>query len=406
MTSGPSRRIPPPDWTRRPAVRRITDALGDGRFVGGAVRDTLLGRPIGDVDLATPLPPDMVIERLEKAGIKAVPTGIAHGTVTAVADGQTIEVTTLRRDVETDGRHAVVAYTDDWAEDAARRDFTMNALYLDPNGGIWDPAGGIEDCLEGRVRFVGDPAARIAEDRLRLLRFYRFQAHYGRTQADPQARAACRAAALHLAALSGERIRNELLKLLAAPDPLPTLRLMAEDGVLARLLPEPADLSRLEALVAQTPEVDPLLRLGALLPQDTAEAVADRLKLSNAERDRLASMAGPAIDLDADARAQQRLLYALGRERYRDRMHLEAAAARRPDRQAALAALADAWEETPLPVQGADVVALGVPTGPRVGELLRQVEAWWIAEDFRPARAAALDRLRDLVAESRAARLE
>jgi poly(A) polymerase len=400
----PARRIEPPVWSRRPAIRAIHDALGSGRFVGGAVRDTLLGRPVGDIDLATPLTPDAVIHRLELAGIRAVPTGLAHGTVTAIADGQAVEVTTLRRDVATDGRHAVVEYTDDWAADAARRDFTMNALYLDQSGGVWDPAGGLADCLSGRVRFVGEPGRRIQEDRLRVLRFYRFQAHYGRGPADPAARAACRAATGELGLLSGERIRAELFKLLAAPDPAPTLRVMAADGVLRAVLPGPASPDRLAQLTPLEPAADPLRRLAALLPPNRRGAadLADKLRLSNRDTERLVDLVSevPPIDLDADAAGQRAALYRLGPARYRDRVLLKAAASGRVAPVPLLLALAEIWREIPLPVDGADAIALGVPEGPRIGALLRTLEQWWIAQDFRPDRESCLAHLAELAAQA------
>jgi poly(A) polymerase len=394
----PARRIAPPPWLERAAVRAVYDAIGNGRFVGGAVRDLLLDRKIGDLDLATPLPPDEVMARLERAGLRSVPTGLAHGTVTALAEHEPVEITTLRRDVETDGRHAVVAYTDDWAEDAARRDFTMNALYLDAAGDLWDPVGGIEDCLAGRIRFVGAARQRLEEDVLRLLRYYRFTAHYAKGPADEAARAACREMAPKLHGLAGERVRVELKKLLSAPDPLPTLRMMVEDAVLCQILPEPADLARLAGLVALEPEPDPIRRLAALLPPGTAAPVAERLRLSVKERERLLDLDGrkSAPGSEADDRAQRRALYALGTERYRDLVLL--AAAQAPSgRLPALLGQAEAWPHPVLPVSGADALALGLPAGKRVGEALRAVERWWIAGDFRAGRDDCLARLEALV---------
>lgn len=396
----PIRQVAPPPWLDRPPVRAVYDAIGDGRFVGGAVRDLLLGRAIGDLDLATPSTPETVMARLEAAGIRFVPTGLAHGTVTALADHEPIEITTLRRDVETDGRHAVVAFTNDWAEDAARRDFTMNALYLDAAGAVWDPVGGLEDCLAGRVRFVGDARQRLEEDVLRLLRFYRFLAHYGRGPVDPAARAACRALAPRLPTLAGERVRAELKKLLGAADPVPVVRLMIEDRVLGYLLPAPATPERLAALVRLEPAGDPVRRLAALLPPGDAGPVAETLRLSVKERERLLDLTGrlAAPPPGADDRTQRLELYRLGPERYRDLALLAAAAGGDAGRLAALLAVADAWTDTALPVTGADAVALGVAPGKRVGTLLRAVESWWIETDFRAGRQECLAQLRRLTA--------
>jgi len=384
----PIRRIEPPAWLVQPPLMALLDALGQGRFVGGIVRDTLLGLPPGDLDLATPLPPTEVTRRLAAAGIKTVPTGIDHGTVTAVlSDGRPVEITTLRRDVETDGRHATVAFTIDWAADAARRDFTMNALYLDRTGGIWDPIGGIEDCEAGRVRFVGEPLRRIEEDVLRILRFYRFQARYGRVPADPAARAACRARVARIRSLAGERLQAETLKLLMAVDPTPTVRLMIEDGVLAAYLPAPFDPNRLAALVAIEPEPDPIRRLAALL--DSGIAATERLRLSNTDRDRLVALTGPnPIDPTAGEHAQRVVLYRHGATLYRDFALLAGA----PQ----LLRLAEAWPNPTLPVGGGDAKALGLAAGPAVGALLRNVETWWIDGDFQADRTACLERMRVL----------
>ena len=394
-------RIARPAWVDDAGTRAVLAALeaegGTARFVGGCVRDTLLGRPIGDIDIATPLTPDRVLARLKAAGIKAVPTGLVHGTVTAVTPQRHLEITTLRRDVETDGRHARVAFTADWAADAARRDFTMNALYLDAGGNLFDPMGGLADLRAGRVRFVGDAATRIREDVLRLLRFYRFHAQLGRGTADPTARAACHALAALLPSLSGERIAAETLKLLAAADPIPTLALMAEDGVLAAFLPEARHINRLAALVAFKAAGDPLRRLAALLAGDgvTASAVADRLRLSGDDRLRLVALLAPPwpVDLASDDRAQRRALYRLGPVLYRDLVLLRAAETGAGGRVAALLALADTWPLPQFPLKGRDVTALGVPPGPAIGRLLADVETWWEEGDFSAARDACLGEL-------------
>jgi poly(A) polymerase len=392
----PVDRIAVQPWMAEPAICAVLAALGGaGRFVGGCVRDALLGRAIGDIDIATPLPPEEVIRRLEAAAIKVAPTGLAHGTVTAVVPPRHFEITTLRRDVETDGRHARVAFTADWAADAARRDFTMNALFLDAAGDVFDPVGGLADLRAGRVRFVGDPAMRIREDVLRLLRFYRFEAHYGKGEADGAARAACRALAPLLPTLSGERVAAELLKLLGAADPLPALRLMLEDGVLPVLLPEVAHLDRLAALLPLEEAPDPLRRLGALLAGDPAP-VAERLKLSNEQRARLQAFFAPPwpIDLAGDEAVQRRALHHLGAALYRDLVLLAAAESGAAARVPTLIALAAQWRPVALPLKGRDVTALGVPAGKEVGRLLAELEQWWEEGDYRAGRAAVLAELK------------
>ena len=401
-----SERIEPQPWMTMPATAAVLAALtarGETvRFVGGCVRDTLAGRAITDIDIATPDPPATVRALAEAAALEAHPTGIAHGTVTVVARGRAFQVTTLRHDVETFGRHARVAFTEDWAGDAARRDFTFNALYLDPDGTLYDPHGGRADLAAGRVRFVGEAAARIDEDVLRLLRFFRFFAWYGRPPADAGALAACAAAAARLADLSGQRVQAELLRLLAAPDPLPALALMAEHGVLTQVVPHPRPdwQRRLAALVTlEAANGEPIRRLAAMVG-DGATALAERLRLSRAHADRLALLVAPAPAITAgmDHRAARRALYRLGKARTLDLALLAAADGEAAD-FAPLLALAEAWQAPALPVQGRDALALGVAPGPRVGALLREIEAWWIESDFQPGREAALARLEGLIAE-------
>jgi poly(A) polymerase len=387
-----------------PATRAVVAALSSGgveaRFVGGSVRDALLGRPIVDIDIATPAPPERIIELLEKSGIKVVPTGLAHGTVTAVVPPRHFEITTLRRDVETYGRRARVAFDADWAADAVRRDFTINAIFLAPDGTIHDSVGGFADLQARRVRFVGDPATRIAEDVLRLLRYYRFEARFGAGDGDPEARAACRAAAHLLPTLSGERVSQELVKLLETQDPIAALRMMQEDGVLAVVLPEARHIERLRQMIAIEPEPDQLRRLAALVEVDGegALALAARLRFPNAWRDRLHGLAPPwPLDPQEDARNQRRALYRLGAGRYRDIALLVASAGAMPQsRLAELLDLTSSWTSPVFPLAGRDVTALGIPPGERVGRLLAAVHDWWEEGDFAADRGQCLAYLREL----------
>jgi len=396
MTAAPTRAVI--------AALEAKGGAGCARFVGGCVRDTLLGRDGADldIDIATPLSPTEVMAALAAAGLKAVPTGIEHGTVTAVAKGRPFEITTLRRDVETDGRRAVVAFTQDWAEDAARRDFRLNALYAEPDGRLHDPTGGgVEDAQAGRIVFVGEPETRIAEDYLRILRFFRFYAAYGRGEPDVAGLAACAELRQGLLGLSGERTAKELLKLLAAPDPRPALAAMVETGVLGVLLPGVDDLARVNGLVEiEDADPDAVLRLAALLPddRDRLSAAIARLRLANATRDRLLAACSDetALAPDMSPQAARAAIYRLSRATFADRIQLAWAGA--PSQETAawatLLALAEAWTPPPFPINGADIKALGVTEGPRVGELRRALEAWWIAQDFAPDRHTALAELR------------
>ena len=403
-------RIAPPPWMVEWTTRAVLDALSSGgveaRFVGGVVRDTLLGLPIlgpgraTDIDIATPAPPEQIIELLEKRGVRVVPTGLAHGTVTAVVPPRHFEITTLRRDVETYGRRARVAFDADWVADAARRDFTINAIFLAADGTIYDLVGGLEDLRAGRVRFVGDPATRIAEDVLRLLRYYRFEARFGSGSGDEPARAACRAAAHLLPTLSAERVAQELVRLLETPDPGRAVQMMQEDGVLAVVLPEARRLDRLRRMIAIESDPDPLRRLAAVVEvdADAAAAVADRLHFPNAWRDRLRDLAAPwPFDPGTDGVKQRRALYRLGAARYRDLVLLDAANARvSAERLAELIDFARDWTPPQFPLTGHDVISLGIPPGPRVGELLDAVERWWEAQDFTANRDQCLGRLKEL----------
>ncbi|POF63360.1 poly(A) polymerase [Novacetimonas maltaceti] len=382
------------------ALARIWDVLPDARLVGGAVRDLLCGRAVTDIDLATAVPPQDVMERLRAAGVKVVPTGLAHGTVTAVIDGLPHEITTLRRDVRTDGRHAQVAWTDDWREDAARRDFTINAMSCDRAGVVHDPFGGRADLAAGCVRFVGDARARITEDALRVLRFFRFNARYGGDVPDAQAMAAATALAPMVDHLSVERIWSELRRILAGPRVAQTLALMEHAGVLGRILPEGYDLSRLGRLLACDAPVDALLRCAALFAGDMG-GIAQRLRLSRADaRFVLAVQGGAAPHPGMTAHDIARMLAADPADILIARAWLrQAEELGQPD--ARWDALRDVIARTPRPVfplAGRDVVAAGCTPGPRVGEVLEQVRQWWLAGGCAAGRAACLGHLRQVLA--------
>jgi poly(A) polymerase len=392
-------------WLREGPVARLLLALDrdgeEARVVGGAVRNALIGEPIGDIDVATTASPEEVSRRVTRAGFKAVPTGIDHGTVTVVIDSRPFEVTTLREDVETFGRHAKVAFGRDWKKDAERRDFTMNALTAAADGTVYDYVGGLADLAARRVRFIGDAATRIAEDYLRILRFFRFHAAYGHGAPDAEGLAACIAGRAGLDQLSRERVRMELLKLLVAPHATPTLAVMTETGLLPAVLggvPQLASfemMAKVEAAIGLQP--DPVQRLGALGVQvaEDAERLWGRLRLSNVEHERLASM-GDAWWQVSPAMAQRgrALLYRLGRERYVDRVLL--AWSRAWPQGAAdaawreLAILPERWIVPVFPLRAADFLKRGVPRGPALGAALREAEEAWIAAGF-PDDAAALD---------------
>lgn len=383
------------DWMASAPTQAVLHALtAEGAralFVGGCVRNTLLGRPVDDIDIATDAPPQDAMRLLQNAGIKAIATGIEHGTVTAVANGRGFEITTLRRDAETFGRKARVEFTDDWLEDAKRRDFTFNALYCDADGALYDPFDGRVDLAQGRVRFVGSAAQRIAEDYLRVFRFFRFLAWYGKPPVDEEAIEAIAAAAPLLTNLSGERVQKEMLRLLAAIDPAPALGLMHANGVLVHWLPEMAGIGGLTAALQMERAADlapaPLRRLLSLLgPEADAETIAVRWRFSRAAQARLveALRAVPRLfDLDSDS--VRALVYRVGNETALDRLVLYALRANLdPESEALIMALRIArdWQAPKFPLTGADVLALGVKPGADVGWLLGAVEEWWIAGGF------------------------
>ena len=388
--------LPPPAFLSAPAPAAVLAALPGARAVGGCVRDALAVRAVHDVDVAAPLPPDAVVPLLRRAGLKVFETGLAHGTVTAVLAGQPIEVTSLRRDVATDGRHAEVEWTTDWREDAARRDFTMNAMSLAADGRLWDYFGGREDLAAGRVRFVGDPDMRLREDYLRALRFFRFQARYGVGEPDPAALAAIRAAVPGLARLSAERIWMEIKRLLQAPDPSGAAALMAETGVLGAVLPEATELPALGRLAALEDSPDPLLRLAALLPPGMETGrLAARLRVSGAEASTLAALRGPVPSAGDDDAALRRALAEAGHAILHGRLLLAEARGAAGD-LAALRRRLSGMERPEFPLQGRDVLALGVPPGPEVGRLLGAARSWWLDRGCVDDAEACRGRLREL----------
>ena len=408
--------LPLRPWMADRATQAVMTALatvggeGSARFVGGCVRDTLLGcdAPDLDLDIATRLTPDEVTKGLAAQGLRVEPTGLDHGTVTAIAFGRPFEITTLRRDVETDGRRAVVAFTTDWSEDAARRDFTMNALYADPDGRVHDPTGhGLDDALAGHVIFVGDPDTRIKEDYLRVLRYFRFLARYAKDAPDPGALAACARHADQLVRLSAERVAKELLKLLAARDPRSAVELMSQIGVLSHIAPGLSNTRRFRGLIDIELEVgrapDPELRLAALAPNEESDALAlaKRLKLSNALRDRLvAACSGQfTFEVGTSGLAVRRAIWALGATACRDQLLLswaEASASSSASEWRLRLQLVDTWRPPAIPISGDDILATGIEEGPRVGRIRKAFEDWWLDQDFPEDRLAALERLRYL----------
>jgi poly(A) polymerase len=409
------------DWFSKPALQRILGLLnadgGEARIVGGAIRNALMDMPVGDIDIATTLLPQDVVERAKDAGIKSVPTGIEHGTVTLVLEGEGYEVTTLRRDVATDGRRADVAFGTDWQVDAERRDLTINGLYADGEGNIIDLINGLPDIETRTVRFIGDAATRVAEDYLRVLRFFRFFAWYGSGRPDADGLRASARAKDKLSTLSAERVWSELKKLLSAPDPSRSLLWMRQSGVLAQVLPETEKwgIDSIHGLVAAEQSlnwsVDPLIRLAAIIPPDVArvEAMASRLRMSKNETNRLLLWAGAQTpDATMAETALDRLLYRQGKDGVVMRLKLALAAARadvsageeamrKVARLSTLNNRANAFVKPAFPLTGADVLAEGVAAGPRVGEVLSALEDKWVEVNFSLDRAALTARLKTML---------
>lgn len=399
-------------WVRAEETRAVMDALmaegGMARFVGGCVRNALLGEPVGDVDLATDEIPERAMALLAARDIHVIPTGLDHGTVTAVIGVQKFEITTLRVDVATHGRHADVAFTEDWVADARRRDFTINALYADADGTVYDPLGGRADLEAHRVRFIGDAVARIREDYLRIMRFFRFHAHYGRGEPDGEALKACADEKQGLTQLSGERVRDELLKIAAADDAAAAFRRMAASGILPVVLPEARHLDRFETVTeiesAQLFICDPIRRFSAMLDLDEAgaAALAKRLHLSNKDRGRIAAILTDQTKIMSylSMREVRRALYRMGAELFRDRAILGWASDAKSSNVVqwrALLAMADSWQKPRFLLTGEMVKAAGVPEGPMVGRVMREVEDWWIDADFIDDEFSIIERLKAVV---------
>ena len=390
-------------WLNEGALQRVFDALeragGEARVAGGAVRNALMGEAVNEIDIATTLTPAQVMKAGEKARLGVHPTGIEHGTITLVADGKPFEVTTLRVDVETFGRKARVAFTDDWQADALRRDFTMNALYCSPEGKIYDPTKGYEDILRKRVKFVGSPRERIKEDALRILRFFRFHASYGAGAPDRDGLAACVRHKARLKGLSGERVRQELFKLLEARRAADTIKLMAARHVLKVLFAPAGNLTPLTRMAkidgALGLKADAVLRM-ALVAKD-ASALRERLRLTNAETRRLAAIAHHAAPTPRLRERERRVvLYHLGQEAWRDTVRLAWAKSKDPagsKKWRELLAFADQWPIPRFPLTGKDLLARGVKQGPLVGKELGRLEDWWIASDFTADKDDLLRRL-------------
>lgn len=400
-----------PGWLKDEKTQKVMQALGaeedQARFVGGCIRNTLMGRDVSDIDIATKLRPEAVIKALEAASIKAIPTGMEHGTITAIMDGKPFEITTLRKDVKTDGRHAEIAFSDNWAVDAARRDFTINALYAGLNGTLYDPLGtGLEGIKAKDVTFIGDAEKRIREDYLRILRFFRFTAEYG-GEIDATGLQASKALKEGLKEISAERIWLELAKLLTAFDPRNVISAMAETGILSLILGESGkeDLALFDAMVTSETayflDIDPMVRLMALIKRhgDAAIALKQKLKLSNAEGERLLAWAKDDTKIESymSMREVRRACYLMGAETFRDRLFLEWAASDNPrviPQWHALIAMTLSWERPQMPIKGEDVVALGAKPGPVVGQVIKEVEDWWIDADFTDDRLSVIERLK------------
>lgn len=401
----PVKTITPPDWMGDPALRKVMDVLNSGDkgpqalLVGGCVRNMLVGKAVDDIDIATKHKPPETMALLKAAGIKSVPTGLDHGTVTAVISDKSFEITTLRRDVETDGRHAVVAFTDDWGDDAQRRDFTMNTLLCDLDGQVFDPTGeGFSDLDARRIIFVGDPAARIAEDYLRILRFFRFHGTYGKAAPDENALQSCRKAADHVLGLSKERITQEFMKILAVDDIVDLLALMRKNNVLMPLFHQfydPEIMAALERHQKRHNAMDVISRIAVLagFSGDYPDSVADYLLLSNKQKAFYSTLLQSLNELSELTEKEAKfLVYKTGVDVSVQAIMLYAAL-HKAVLPADLVDFMTTWHVPEFPVNGHDIKQAGVEDGPVLGAVLSRLESWWMEQDFAPDRQACLDEL-------------
>ncbi|MBT4880313.1 MAG: CCA tRNA nucleotidyltransferase [Alphaproteobacteria bacterium] len=396
----------------------LIDKSGPARFVGGCVRDTLLGISVTDTDIATPLDPEMVMERLKGTDFRVVPTGLKHGTVSVYFHGECCEITTLRRDVETFGRHARVEFTDDWLQDAKRRDFTINALYADFDGNIFDPIGGLQDLKAGRIRFVGDPEKRLEEDILRLLRLFRFQAYYGKSPLNPETLRICEKYTAKLEMLSGERIAKEIFRTLKAPNPAPIFQLMLTHKILDHIFNLRPDTTLLESLCKierkLVPSQEDALRRFAsiIMDRNSAKAASDRLKLSNRDKRRLFAMSSPYHDYpeNFDPKQERYFMYQVSAQYYQDLMILHAATdvlERKKSLKDAIALCqkrldaSQKWEtELVFPLKGQDLLDAGMKPGPKIKRVLNLLEEYWQEHDFKPSKQECLEHFKKMSVES------
>ena len=388
------------DWLNKASVKSLIEIIDTGnnqsRFVGGCVRDSILGRPVSDIDIATRHSPDKIMQLLSSSNIIVRPTGIKHGTVSAFLDDQVFEITSLRRDLKTDGRRAEISFTDSWTEDAARRDFTMNALFMDKHGNIFDPVGGYKDVIRGRVCFVGDASRRIQEDFLRVLRFFRFYAYFGQEQIDRDGLAACKKFAGELKALSGERIQSELFKIILSTNAFTALSKMSENKIMSKIFPGRLRMSEFSRLVfLEGADSDPIRRLAILLTTP-AEKVIETLKLSNRMADHLTFYCEKEIDVSEEPKEIKRLFYEMRKMDLLGLLLIKTALNPKYKKMRDVAnTIAQNWSVPTFPLRGLDLLKLGMKPGIEVGNILMKVEHWWILSEFKYNKEDCLNWVKD-----------